>query len=219
MIQKIEKDYGVFQTIFKGIEGNMKEFVPLTKFLTYNKLTHSVSIHQILEVYPKESFQQLGIKEEHSERTLYRVLEKIGKDFPIILENYQKNNSLISPQHIFKVRILIWQSLVENPYINGTEGFFILESSVNCEEEKILWLYKNKDKAEKFIRNLKEGLELRPIRHWNKNSIIGLFFVCFLANFLINLTLLLSKNSLVNSNGQKNVKLLKKFLINLTLTP
>jgi len=102
---------------------------------------------------------------------------------------------------------------MDNLYINGTEGFFILESSVDEEPLKILGLYKKRDKAEKFIRSLKEGLELRPIRHWNKWSIIGIFFVCFLTNFLINLTTFLAKNPVV-----KNVKLLKKFLINLTET-
>jgi len=102
---------------------------------------------------------------------------------------------------------------MKNPYITGLEGCFILESSVDDEPEKILGLYKKRDIAEKFIRNLKEGLELRPIRHWSKNAIIGCILITFLTNFLINLTLLLSKNSLV-----KNVKLLKKFLNNLTLT-
>ncbi|MEM0466890.1 MAG: transposase [Candidatus Thermoplasmatota archaeon] len=49
---------------------------------------------------------------------------------------------------------------IENPYINGLEGFFILESSVDTEPENILRLYKQRDVAEKFIRALKEGLEL-----------------------------------------------------------
>ncbi len=102
---------------------------------------------------------------------------------------------------------------IENPYINGLEGFFILESSVDDEPEKILRLYKQRDVAEKFIRALKEGLELRPIRHWNKNCVIGIFFISFLANMLINLTQLLRKIS-----PRKNVKLLKKHLQNLTLT-
>jgi transposase len=102
---------------------------------------------------------------------------------------------------------------IKNPYINGIEGFFILESSVDDEIKKILRLYKDRDKAEKFIRNLKEGIELRPIRHWSKWSIIGMFFLCFLANFLICLTLFLN-----NASTLKNAKLLKKFLINLTLT-
>lgn len=75
----------------------------------------------------------------------------------------------------------------------GLRVSFILESSVDTDPWKILGLYKERDKAEKFIRSLKEGLELRPIRHWNKWCIIGLFFVCFLTNFLINLTMFFSK--------------------------
>ena len=102
---------------------------------------------------------------------------------------------------------------IENPDINGLEGFFILESSVDDEPEQILRLYKQRDVAEKFIRALKEGLELRPIRHWNNHCVIGIFFISFLANMLINLTQFLR-----NISPRKNVKLLKKHLQNLTLT-
>ncbi len=102
---------------------------------------------------------------------------------------------------------------IENPYITGIEGFFILESSLDEEPEKILGLYKQRDVAEKFIRSMKEGGELRPIRHWNKYAIIGALFICFLAAAIINLTEKLCKNPDV-----KNFKLLKKYLGNLTLT-
>jgi len=37
-----------------------------------------------------------------------------------------------------------------NPYINEIEGFFILESSLDADEKRILSLYKQRDKAEKF---------------------------------------------------------------------
>ena len=116
---------------------------------------------------------------------------------------------------------------MKNPYVSGIEGYFILESSVDDDPEKILKLYKKKDKAEKFIRSMKEGLELRPIRHWSKRAIIGHILIVFLTNFLINLTLFLSKNNplkALNSGIKqvkqqiRNVKLLKKFLNNLTLT-
>ena len=109
----------------------------------------------------------------------------------------------------------IQRSLVDihNPYITNIEGFFILESSLNAEPQKILELYKNRDVAEKFIRGIKEGGELRPIRHWNKYAIIGALFICFLATSLINLTLNLCINPDV-----KNFKLLKKYLGNLTPT-
>lgn len=102
---------------------------------------------------------------------------------------------------------------IKNPFITGLEGYFILESSVDAEPEKILRLYKDKDKAEKLIRNMKEGTELRPIRHWSTNAIIGYLFIVFLTNCLINLTHFLAKLPVI-----KNLKLLKKFLNNLTLT-
>lgn len=402
ILEKVNKEYGFFSEVFKGTSGRMKTFIPLVKLIMYNKLTHSVSIHQILETYSDELLKHLGMKEKPGERSLYRILERLGKNFPIIHERYQsfikkqglvdktqmvdfsstyfegkkselseygrssdkrpdkpqvrfgistgindiptaltiqkgntadkdhiksiiKLNSKISEEktlYIFdaganvkeiknmirkldshyltrkqknvksykkyikyfnenekthvkinrreyfcvkkdsfyiyfspdlyseqmksKEKTFVKQkekgnktlkkrkhqrlpsdkgwiefipsiqrtlSEIENPYITGIEGFLILESSVDEKSEKILKLYKERDKAEKFIRNLKEGLELRPLRHWNKFSVIGMMFISFLTNFLINLTLKLAKKPLV-----KNVKLLKKFLINLTLT-
>jgi transposase len=103
---------------------------------------------------------------------------------------------------------------IPNPYVNGLEGYFILQSSIDEDPEKILALYKDRDKAEKLIRNMKEGTELHPIRHWNDWAVIGYLLIIFLTNFLINLTLL-------KSEGQalvKNVKLLKKYLMNLSVT-
>jgi len=105
---------------------------------------------------------------------------------------------------------------LSNPYITGIEGYFILESSVDADPEKILKLYKERDRAEKFIRALKEGLEIRPVRHWEKSAVIGIIFICFLTNLIINLIHFLRKNE--GASKVKNVKLLKKFLINLTLT-
>ena len=410
MIQQIENHYGLFKNLFSDIGIKTKQFIPLVKLLVGNKLTHAVSIRQIPETYPLEFSRQLGMNEPLAERSLYRTLERIGKNFPVFLERYhqflkkcdlidqnqiidfsssyleggekselasygysrdkrpdklqinfgistgingiptaitiQKGNvqdkkhmremfrlvsailsegSLLifdtganteeNKQKIYErgfhfltlkakrvesykkylkffrqhgkdvINIVVndrqyfcvkkkeedgsvsyiffspdlydeqmqikeekfkrkkqqgnkllkkrkhpvlpsdegWVQLIpclqrtlqdiENPYINGLEGFFILESSVDVEPEQILRLYKQRDVAEKFIRALKEGLELRPIRHWNKHCVIGIFFVSFLANMLINLTQLIRKIS-----PRKNVKLLKKHLQNLTLT-
>jgi transposase len=78
---------------------------------------------------------------------------------------------------------------------------------------EILKLYKERDRAEKLIRDMKEGTELRPIRHWSKLAIIGYLTIVFLTNCIVQLTHFLSKNSVV-----KNLKLLKKYLENLTVT-
>lgn len=103
---------------------------------------------------------------------------------------------------------------VANPHINGLEGFFILESSIDATPKEILALYKERDRAEKLVRNMKEGTELRPMHHWSKWAVIGYVVLVFLTNFLVNLTLLKAK-------GQpmvRNVKLLKKYLTSLTVT-
>ncbi len=102
---------------------------------------------------------------------------------------------------------------LSNPYVTGIEGFFVLESSLDAEPEKILRLYKERDKAEKLVRNIKEGTELRPMRHWSTDAIIGHVVLVFLTNFHANLTLLKARKPAL-----KNVKLLKKYLTKLTVT-
>lgn len=152
-------------------------------------------------------------------------LRKKKKKFKRLLE---KNHSLISKakrgkelaKHpteegyvIAKGELQKTLEEIKNPFITGLEGFFILESSVDTEPEKILTLYKQRDKAEKLIRDMKEGTELRPVRHWNKFTILGYMFIVFLTNAILSLTQFLTEKPLV-----KNVKLLKKYLSNLTLT-
>jgi len=410
MLKKVENHFGLFHGLFNDVKGKAKDFIPLTKLLTCNKLTHSVSINQINNTYPLEFIQQLRMNDVPSNRSMYRTLERVGKSFPLILDRYQqliKKYKLVDRKHIidfsstyfegtkselahlgysrdklpgklqitfgistgltgipsaitiqkgnvqdkkhmklmieivskvlpegsllifdtgantkknkqrirghkfhyltlrakkvgpYKKYLTFFNSRLEkgnithrvvnnrryscvkkkegektsyiyfcpelyldqikakdrkferqkekgnkvlkkrkhqvlpseqgwvrllpslqktltgivNPYITGVEGFFILESSVDKDLWKILKLYKQRDKAKKFFRALKEGIELRPLRHWNKWSVIGIFFISFLANLLINLIHILNKISPV-----KNVKLLKKHLINLTLT-
>lgn len=410
LVEKIDKDYGVFDAVFSGVAGKAKDLKKHAKLLVVNRLGACVSVHRIKSVYPSEMFERIGFAEDPKERTINRTLERIGKKEPFILENYQnllvkhklvskeqfpdfssgsfegknaelgalgysrdhkpgnkqltfgictgingiptaltiqkgnvqdkkhmkfmlktvgkvlakgsmlifdcgantkKNKEKIRKQkyhyltlaakkrsayakyiklfmgkkheiivangvtyecvkiteegetkYIFfseklrddqirkrkkkfkkeldkndsKLRKVkkgkelakfvskegyiiakgeIQKTLeeIKNPYLTGLEGYFILESSVDTEPEKILVLYKERDKAEKLIRNMKEGTELTPIRHWSKYALIGYLLIIFLANFLINLTLFLAPKPIV-----RNVKLLKKYLNNLTLT-
>lgn len=180
-----------------------------------------------------ENYLCVKIKEENevkyvffSEKLYNDQIQKKNKKFEKELE---KNDSLLKKikkgkQLYSKIsregHLIIKGSIqkvldknIKNPNIKGVEGFFILESSKEEDSKKILQLYKNRDKSEKLIRDMKEGTEVRPIRHWNKWSIIGYLVIVFLTNAIINLTLNSAKKPLV-----KNVKLLKKFLNNLTLT-
>lgn len=153
--------------------------------------------------------EQLALKE----RNFKRMLEK---NKPILKKTKAGKTieELITEEGIITTKGTLQQTLaeIENPKINGLEGFFILESDLDIEPERALALYKDKDKAEKLFRSIKEGTELRPMRHWSKDAIIGYILVIFLTHFLINLTLLRAKDTVV-----KNTKLLKKYLRKLTL--
>jgi len=153
--------------------------------------------------------EQLAIKEHKFKRTLENnktVLKKTkaGKE----IDEFLTEEGTVTTKGILQTRL----DEIKNPYLNGLEGFFILESDLDIEPERALALYKDKDKAEKLFRSIKEGTELRPMRHWSKDAIIGYILVIFLTNFLINLTLLRAKDTVV-----KNTKLLKKYLRKLTL--
>lgn len=153
---------------------------------------------------------QLRKKKKKFERELNKNDKLLRK-----VERGKELSKLVSRKGYIITRGQIQKALKEtpNPYVTGLEGFFILESSLDTEPEKVLALYKDKDRAEKLIRDMKEGTELRPMRHWSKWAIIGYIFIVFLANCITSLTQLLTKNPLV-----KNVKLLKKYLNNLTVT-
>lgn len=165
------------------------------KYIFFSKKLYKDQVSKRKKKFKKEL--------EKNESKLTKV--KKGKPFSIYISN---EGYIITKGSLQKTL-----DEIKNPFITGLEGYFILESSLDDEPKLILILYKERDKSEKLIRDMKEGTELRPIRHWSKWAIIGYLVIIFLTNCIINLSLLLAKKPLV-----KNVKLLKKFLNNLTLT-
>ena len=161
---------------------------------------HSKNLYKKLRKNRSKKFQKALLKGD-------KILAKINKGKPIG-EHISREGNII-----MKGEVQTSLSEIVNPFITNLEGFFILECSVEDEPYKVLKLYKNKDLAEKLIRNMKEGTELRPINHITKEAIIGYLVIVFLANCLIQLTHFLNK-----SNVDKNLKLLKKSLNSLTLT-
>jgi transposase len=89
LIDFAEKHYSVFSEIFGNIQEESMDFQKIIELLIYNRLTHSVSIHQIKNTYPIEVFQDLGFKHIPSERSIYRALEKVGRLSSVLLERYQ----------------------------------------------------------------------------------------------------------------------------------
>ena len=169
--------------------------------------------HEYNYIFFSESLynDQMKTKERRFIKELERNKQKLKKTLTgkIVDEYLCEDGYILTKGQLQKVI-----GDIPNPYVNGLEGYFILQSSIREEPEKILSLYKDRDKAEKLIRNMKEGTELHPVRNWSKWYVIGYLVIIFLTNFLINLTLLQSKGQAL----VKNVKLLKKYLMRLTVT-
>lgn len=155
--------------------------------------------------------EQMALKDERFQKELKKnnALLKKTKNGEPLGQYPTKEGTVIATGSLQKTL----DDSTPNPQIKGVEGFFILESSVDDDPKKILELYKQRDKAEKLIRSIKEGTELHPLRCWDKNTIIGSVTLIFLTNFLVSLTLLKAKNPTV-----KNTKLLKNYLTKLTVT-
>ena len=176
--------------------------------------------YHCISVMKKGEYQYIyfcpELYEVHMNAREKKFMRSIAKGNKLL--NKRKFEQLPSDKGWVQLVPILQKNLVDigNPYVNGVEGFFILESSFKDHGHEILRLYKERDKAEKFFRNIKEGIELRPLRHWNDDAIIGIIFICFLANVMIYLTEMEGKNQAPEKRS--NVKCLKKSLINLSLT-
>ena len=195
----------------------------ISKFKTGEKIQFKIDNRKYTAVKIKEGgeFQYIYFCKQLLEDQLYKKQKKFERQMKKGNELAKKvaKKKIVDRYPSEKGWVELYPELqrtmdvIENPYIIGIEGFFILESSVDASPVEILNIYKQRDVAEKLIRNLKEGIELRPIRHWTKYAIIGAIVIAFLAEAMINMTQVFCQNPLV-----KNVKLLKKFMMNLTLT-
>ena len=90
LIDKIDSETGFLSSVLRGIGGRSRSFIPSVKLLISNKLNKSVSINKILDFTPDELLEMLGFTDKISERSLYRVLERLGEGLPIILEQFQQ---------------------------------------------------------------------------------------------------------------------------------
>ncbi len=203
------KKRGPYKQFIKRFQDNPKQVIEVNG-IAYECVKVSAESEQYYVFFSEKLFnEQLAKRKKKFAKELNKNDSKLKK---------LKRNKPLS-QHISKEGIiqafgqLQKQLSLENPFITSLEGYFILESSLDLPSEDILRIYKNRDKAEKLIRDMKEGTELRPMRHWSKKAVIGYLLIVFLTNCLISLTQFFCKNPLV-----KNLKLLKKYLHNLTLT-
>ena len=207
LVAKNKKLYRKYLSLFKN---NKKEI------FTSNEVRYKCVKISEGNRYKYIYYSKKARKEQLKKKTK-KFARELAKNDSKILSKVRKGKSFAKFQTskgiVYAKGEIQKQFEIVNPFITGLEGYFILESSVDEDPYKILTLYKQRDKAEKLIRDMKEGTDLRPIRHFSNDAIIGYILIVFLTNCLIQLTHLLNKDSVV-----KNGKLLKKYINNLTVT-
>lgn len=207
LIQKNKKLYRKYLNLYKT---NKKEI------FTSNDVKYKCVKISENNVF-KYIFYSKKARKEQLKKKAKKFARELAKNDSKILLKVNKGKSFAKYQTskgiVYAKGEIQKQFGIVNPFITGLEGFFILESSVDEDSYKVLELYKQRDKAEKLIRDMKEGTDLRPIRHFSDDAIVGYILIVFLTSCLIQLTHLLNKDSVV-----KNGKLLKKYINNLTVT-
>ena len=64
------------------------------------------------------------------------------------------------------------------------DGKYVLRTNTGLSPEEVALAYKGLWQVERAFRELKSGLELRPVYHWSCRRIRGHIMVCFLAFLL-----------------------------------
>src|SRR3989344_4056183 len=80
LIEKVDGEYRFFDRILIGIGGKARNLVPSTKLFIYNRLGECFAINHLLTGYDIELFNLLKFVKIPGERSIYRDLERIGKN-------------------------------------------------------------------------------------------------------------------------------------------
>ncbi len=90
LIEKVDDNFQFFPRIFGKIGGRAKNLVSSTKLFIYNRLTECFATNRLRNGYSAELFSLLKFEKLPSDRTFYRDLERIGKNYFFILCRYQE---------------------------------------------------------------------------------------------------------------------------------
>ncbi|MBI5199830.1 MAG: IS1634 family transposase [Nitrospirae bacterium] len=75
------------------------------------------------------------------------------------------------------------QAIKETERLDGK--FFITTNDTAMSFEEVLKHYRNLNEIEMAFRNIKDTIELRPIRHWTPDRVRAHVLICYLAHFLM----------------------------------
>ena len=78
LIDKVDAQFDYFNRVFEDVGKRAKNIVSSAKLFIYNRLGDFLATNHLCS-YPEQLFNMLDFKKKPSERSLYRMIERIGK--------------------------------------------------------------------------------------------------------------------------------------------
>ncbi len=79
---------GIFSVFFVVLLAGQGDFVPMIKLFVYNRLGDCLATNRLVD-YPEELFAALGFEDMPCGRSLYRMVERVGRNYAFVLERHQ----------------------------------------------------------------------------------------------------------------------------------
>jgi hypothetical protein len=104
VVDKVDGELsGYFQHVFGGIGGKSRDFIPMVKLFMYNRMGECLATNRFGD-YPLELFTALGFESKPGDRSFYRMIERVGKNYVFVLEQHQKilkKHNLVTDEQFF----------------------------------------------------------------------------------------------------------------------
>ena len=163
----------------KSTYGIKTHFPKRTNYFFFSKKLQREKIASALRKAERQLKEAKAIESASSKGKALPKRFRINNVLVKAIIEYQTKLKDLSEEQAFE--------LVKKASITGREGFFCLTSSQNLTLEEALFLYRKKDSIEKIMQSLKNEINIKPLRVWSDNSIIGTILIGYLAQLIISL--------------------------------
>ena len=205
VIEDIKKRYPIDKVILVGDRGmvsekNLEQIKDLgMQYMVGVKLRKSKKAQELLSIRGpyKKVRENLKVKSKQMDGEQYvlcynpdaEARDRLTRD--LVLEKLQDKLEKLGPSGLVKNRAYSKFLTVEKASAKIDEvkvaedakfdGKYAIRTNTNLSDEEVALAYKELWRVEQAFRNLKTGLELRPMYHRNESRIRGHILVCFLA--------------------------------------
>ena len=171
----------------EGLKKSWRPFMAAGQIVTFDNRVHfnTSTFFVITRSYKIEGVDgtlALCLNEQHRQSLRESRYQDLAEAQELLANNEKVRPNL---EKFFDRNHKIKQSAVDAA--EEFDGCSCVFSTHSLSKQEMVEQYFDKDLVEKAFRTLKGVINLRPIRHWLHNRVVGHIFICFLAYLLLSL--------------------------------